>query len=280
LDYYILDSGNHRKLEKVGSWIIIRPCAQAIWSPSCDKETWRQAAAEFIRDSSGRGAWKFFNKKLPQRWQINLQSIKVWTELTAYGHLGFFPEHHQHAETILTYLKERKQKKVLNLFAYTGVTSLILAAAGIDITHVDASKASIDWAKENSKLQSIKAETRWLLDDVMKFCKKEIRRGNKYDGIIVDPPSFGRGPKGELWKKDNQIKDLLYNLKEIVSKEFFILFTSHSPGYTPIVLTNLLDEITTTCKGKIQSDEMYLLEKHSKRKLPCGTYALFCNYNP
>lgn len=276
-EYTLLDSGNFKKLEQLGPYRMIRPCLQALWSPS-QKNEWALSDYEFKRTKDGQGKWKKLKPKLPDQWLISLGEQKSLVKLTDFGHIGFFPEHHSHTkiieETITSY--QGKQLKVLNLFAYTGFLSLFLARLKTQVTHLDASKKSIEWAKENLRQSKIDTNLiRWITDDVLKFVAREKRRGSFYDGVILDPPSFGRGPKGEVWKIEEDLPVLLEEIISVLVKDFsFIILSSHSPGHTPLVLKNILSE-HICFPDRIKSFELTVKEKKSKRLLPSGACALY-----
>ena len=278
-DYTLLDSGNYKKLEQVGPYRMIRPCLQAIWSPSKPKE-WRTRDFEFERSKEGKSEWKRFKKNLPNTWEINLSDHqKSLIKLTDFGHLGFFPEHHTHYTALENIISKNPEKKlkVLNLFAYTGALSLFLARLGAEVTHLDASKKSIDWGKENLSLSNFDQKSiRWIADDVMKFVLREKRRGSLYDGVILDPPTFGRGTKGELWKIEEHLPVLLKELMDVLKENFsFIILSSHTPGHTPLVLKNLLSESTKEKTENLDAFELTVTEKLSKRELPSGSCAMY-----
>lgn len=277
-DYALLDSGNFKKLEQVGPYRMIRPCLQAIWGPS-SKKKW-EADFEFLRFKDGKSEWKKNKKKLPETWEVHLGARqKSIIKLTDFGHLGFFPEHHAHRDFIDHALSKKKTNesfKILNLFAYTGALSLLSADLGAQVTHLDASKKSIDWAKENLEVSSLKADSiRWITDDVMKFVQREKRRNSFYDAVILDPPTFGRGTKGEVWKIEEHLPLLLKEISQILKKDFsFVILSSHTPGHTPLVLNNLLSEALDK-KGKLDSFELSLTEKNSGRLLPSGACSIY-----
>ncbi len=280
-DYALLDSGNFRKLEKVGPYLLIRPCLQAIWSPSQEKE-WQKAHFEFKRQKDGSTLWSSLEKgkTKPTSWPIHLGHFqKTLVKLTDFGHLGFFPEHHVHTkflEEVVSKQKSKKDFRVLNLFAYTGALSLFLANLGVQVTHLDASKKSIDWGKENLELSKIDTNfIRWIADDVVKFVQREERRNSLYDGVILDPPTFGRGTKGEVWKIEESLPLLMKDLMKLLKKDFsFIILSSHTPGHTPLALKNLLSDYVQD-KKNIEAFELTVTEELSGRLLPSGSCAIY-----
>lgn len=273
--YQLLDSGRGSKLERVGPFVLVRPSPQAVWSPSLPDGRWQAADAVYIRSSSGGGKWKF-NRPIPEKWAIEWNGCSFYIKATGFGHLGLFPEQQESWQWIRDRVKkEKKGMQVLNLFAYTGGSTLAAAAAGAEVCHVDASKGVVEWARENAALSGLgDRPVRWIVDDVKKFIIKEIRRGRKYEGIILDPPSFGRGSKGEVWKIEEDLPKLLMQCRELLTGDpSFILLSCHSPGFTPLVLQNLVAEVTGGTKGRIYGSEMSIPESESGRLLPSGSYA-------
>lgn len=278
--YQLIDAGNFKKLEKFGPYLISRPSAQAVWRPSLPHSEWKKADALFTRNTGGDGKWTIFNKKMKEAWQIDVDDIKMVIRLTDFGHTGIFPEHHQLpilARNIEKRVSQNKEFKLLNLFAYTGAVSLVGAKAGASVTHIDASKTSVAWARENAEVSGLSDKpVRWIVEDVQKFVKREVKRGSKYHGVVLDPPSFGRGPKGDVWKIEEHLFSLLDDIKEILADDFsFVQLSAHSQGYTPVALENLLSEIIDTSKGKMTSFEMCVSPVDSEKKLPAGACALF-----
>lgn len=277
--YQLLDSGNFRRLDKLGPYRLIRPSAQAVWSPLAQASEWKKADAEFIRGKHGDGSWKIYNKSLPSEWTINLaDSLKMVIRLTDFGHLGVFPEHHQnnHLNASITKRTKTGQSfKLLNLFAYTGAVSLAAASLGAEVVHVDASKTSVSWARENANLYPDQLKIRWIVEDVKKFVSREVRRKSKYHGIVLDPPSFGRGTKGEVWKIEEDLVPLLQQLQELQDEHFsFMQLSAHSPGFTPLALHNLLKPVCPK-RGSIHYSEMSVTAKTGGLELPSGACAVF-----
>ncbi len=218
---------------------------------------------------------------MPRRWTVNYGGLNLLMELTDFGHLGLFPEQFMNWQRIrrLCYdgSRDGKDFQVLNLFAYTGGSSLAAAQGGAKVAHVDASKTSVQWGRDNAEANQLQdAPIRWLLDDVQKFVSRELRRERRYHGIILDPPSFGRGSKGEVWKIEEDLENLLDLLKALLAEDFkFILLSSHSNGYTPIAMQNLLISMVGRAEGRYLSEEMLLVEEQSKRALPSGACSWF-----
>jgi 23S rRNA (cytosine1962-C5)-methyltransferase len=280
--YQLIDTGKFQKLEQVGPWRIVRPAMQAVWRPRLPEKEWSSADAIFTRFSGGDGRWEIRNRKLPEHWTIPVPAFgAMQIELTDFGHLGIFPEQHANwgrlSELIDPQVKAGRQIQVLNLFAYTGGSSLACARAGAHVVHLDASKTSVAWARTNAEVSGLQDKpVRWIVDDVQKFITRELRRGSKYHGIILDPPSFGRGPKGETWKIEEMLPPLLDDLSKLLADDYlFFLLSSHSEGYTPLALTNLVSEICPLGRGEIIADEMVVTEASSNRPLPSGASCMY-----
>ncbi len=256
--YQLLDSGNGRKLERFGRHVVDRPCMQAVWAPR--DENW-DADAIFERQESSR--W-IYNRKLPKEWLIEWEGLKMEVIPTDFGHLGIFPEHAAHWEWLLE--SSFEGMSVLNLFAYTGAATLAMARAGAKVTHVDASKKSVAWASRNAAHNGLgDAPIRWIVDDALKFLHRQVRRGAKYDGIILDPPTFGRGPKGELFKLEERAVELVDLCQQLLSDEArFLLFSCHTPGLTPLALSRLFSR-------EMETGEMAIASKSGS--VPSGSYA-------
>jgi 23S rRNA (cytosine1962-C5)-methyltransferase len=262
MTYQLLDSGKGQKLEKFGEYTLLRPCPQAVWHPSGNLS----ADAVFTREDR----W-VFHKKLPKTWTVSHAGVQFQLCLTDFGHLGLFPEHADLWQWARPIIRKRKCR-VLNLFAYSGGATLAAAQEGADVCHLDASKGMVDWARENAALNKLeKAPIRWIVDDALKFLKRELKRNSFYDGIILDPPTFGRGSQGEVFKIENDILPLLQLCKELLTKDpLFVIFSCHTPGFTPIVMTHLMEQMMP--KGNIEFGEMTL---HSPNALsiPSGSFA-------
>jgi 23S rRNA (cytosine1962-C5)-methyltransferase len=280
-DYELLDSGNGAKLERFGKIVLARPCAQALWQPQ-RPNLWERATATFDREGGlnwhGREA-------LPQSWVAEINGIRMKLSTTDFGHLGVFPETRDLWDWITQTLHEARMQgsggpqsprplSVLNLFAYSGGATLAAALAGCEVCHLDASRGMVDWAKENAALNGLKeAPIRWIVDDVSKFLAREATRGHKYDAIMLDPPSFGRGKKGELYKIENDLLATLQACKAILSDQpVFLLLTSHTPGLSPRVLQNLLAQ-TLGDGGRLECGEMLLTGARGVLDLPNGNWA-------
>jgi 23S rRNA (cytosine1962-C5)-methyltransferase len=270
--YFLVDSGDQQKLERFGSYLIARPCSQALWKPSLPKSEWDRADAHFSRD--GGNSWNY-KAKLPAEWISEVEGVRFKISPTDFGHLGVFPEHSLLWKSMKEAIRTRKEPPlVLNLFAYSGGASLAAASAGAKVCHLDASKGMVAWARENAKLNQLEgAPIRWIVDDVSKFLTREIKRGVRYDGIILDPPSFGRGAQGEVFKIERDIHDLLHLCRKLLSdKPLFLIFTTHTPGMTPMVMEHLLKQKMHGLKGNIETGEM-ILPSETGLHIPCGSFA-------
>ena len=274
-DYILLDSGNGRKLERFGSYVIDRPSAQTVWAPHLLREKWDEADAYFTRE--GENQW-ILRKKLPEKWILETAGIRFQLSSTDFGHLGIFPEQNVFWEWIRqTLLKSKRAQplEVLNLFAYSGGVTLAAAQGGAKVCHLDASKGMVAWARENAALNGLEgAPIRWIIDDVFKFLMREKKRGRKYDAIILDPPSFGRGSQGEIFKIEEDILKLLQECNDLLSEDpLFMLFSCHTPGFTPLVLHHLLSQVLKDRKGSIDIGEMTLRGAPNVLPLPSGAFA-------
>jgi len=268
-DYELIDSGDSLKLERFGAHVLSRPCSQAVWKKSLPQEVWNNATATFTRIDDKKWQSK---GSLPDTWTIKSQDIAFKLSCTDFGHLGIFPEVRPFWSWIRNTIKEAKRPiRLLNLFAYSGGVTLAAAQAGAEVCHLDASKGMCAWARENAALNGLQdAPIRWIVEDVQKFIDRETRRGKTYDAIVLDPPTFGRGAQGELFKIETHIIRLLESLKGILSPQpLFVLFSCHTPGFTPTVLNHLLSQ---NFKGTIESGEM-LLEGPRCFSIPSGAYA-------
>ena len=278
-DYTLLDSGGERKLEQIGEHRLVRQAPQAVWSRRLPVAEWQAADAVYERDSTGGGDWQF-GQKMARRLEILYANIHFQIKLTDFGHLGLFPEQAENWEWMRRLIRARLQRtngrnlNVLNLFAYTGGSTLACSQAGAHLVHVDAAKGVVDWAKENAQLSRLEERPiRWLVDDALKFVKREARRESLYQGIILDPPSFGRGPQGEVFKIENDLLPLLDACREILADDaLFVLLTCHTPGFTPTTLRNEILEIMDGQGGRVEEGEM-LIPEQSGRMLPSGAYA-------
>lgn len=274
--YALIDSGNGQKLEKFGPYTLARPCSQAVWRPQLSSDVWNKADAIFSRDNENK--WTH-SKNIPDIWQIKVSDIIFKISPTDFGHLGIFPEQKPIWEWITSQVKSASktgfQPRVLNLFAYSGGSTLAAAKGGAAVCHLDASKGMVTWARENAALNGLEqAPIRWIIEDVQKFLTREIKRGSRYDAIILDPPSFGRGAKGEVFKIEEEIIPLLNNCRSLLTEHpLFVLFSCHTPGFSPIVMHHLTSQMMEGKKGRIETGEMTLTGEASVFPLPSGTFA-------
>ncbi len=276
MSYALLDSGQGEKFESFGSYRLVRPCAQAAWRPSLSEKDWKSADARFTRDGGNR--W-IASKPLQEQWIVELQGLKFKLMPTDFGHLGIFPEHASQWQFLEEKIQSAKRDvEILNLFAYTGGATLAAARAGAKVCHLDASKSAVAWARENAALNKLdKMPIRWIVEDVLKFLSRELKRGRRYDGIILDPPSFGRGRQGEVFKIERDLLDILDACQKLLSdKPLFLIITSHTLGFSPMILEHLLYQTTKAVQGKIESGEMTIPCKKGP-PLPCGCYARWSN---
>lgn len=274
--YSLLDSGNGQKLECFGDYVFVRPCSQALWAPSLKKEIWDRADAVFSRDE-GQG-WKI-DGRLPEQWVVSFSGLQFKIAPTDFGHVGIFPEHSIVWNEMRELIGTAKRKlNILNLFAYSGGATLAAAQAGAKVCHLDASKGMVSWARENAALNQLgSSPIRWIVDDCTKFLKREIKRGVFYDGLILDPPTFGRGSSGEIFKIEREIGPLLQLCRSVLSPQpLFIFFTSHTPGMTPQVLQHLLAQMMHGKPGEIRGSEM-LLHAEKTLPIPSGSVARWVN---
>ena len=270
-DYEVLDCSQGEKLERWGDYLLIRPDPQVIWDTPKTLKGWRKCNAHYHRSKKGGGEWEFFD--LPSQWAIHYRDLTFNLKPFSFKHTGLFPEQAANWDWFSEKIRQTgRPVKVLNLFAYTGGATLAAAAAGAAVTHVDASKGMVTWAKENAVSSGLKdAPIRWLVDDCTKFVEREIRRGNHYDAIIMDPPSYGRGPKGEIWKIEDSIHPFIKLCTKLLSDQpLFFLVNSYTTGLAPAVLTYMLSTELKDFGGHIESQEIALPVTSSGLFLPCG----------
>ena len=276
-DYEVIDTRSGEKLERWGRYLLIRPDPQVIWSPKEQSRGWKKPNAHYHRSSKGGGEWEFFD--LPDVWSIHYDDLTFLLKPFSFKHTGLFPEQAANWDWFSGLIRERKKKapekeiKVLNLFAYTGGATLAAAKAGASVTHVDASKGMVGWAKENAAASGLgSAPIRYLVDDCVKFVEREIRRGNHYDAVIMDPPSYGRGPKGEIWKFEENVYPLICLCASLLNDDpLFFLVNSYTTGMAPSVLTYMISLALKDFKGDAVSDELCLPVTSSGMYLPCGS---------
>ena len=278
-DYEVIDCSKGEKLERWGDYLLVRPDPQVIWDTPKKETGWHKMNGHYHRSSKGGGEWEFF--QLPKEWTIQY-SLPINKKLTfhlkpfSFKHTGLFPEQAANwnwfSQLIADAVSKGRQVKVLNLFAYTGGATLAAAAAGASVTHVDASKGMVTWAKENAISSGLKdAPIRWLVDDCVKFVEREIRRGNHYDAIIMDPPSYGRGPKGEIWKIEESVYPLIQLCSQILTDNpLFFLINSYTTGLQPAVLSYMISTVLGTANGTVTASEIGLPVSSNGLVLPCG----------
>ncbi len=272
-DYEVIDCSDGEKLERWGKYILLRPDPQVLWSTPKNDKRWKQLNGHYHRSNRGGGEWEFF--KLPEQWTINYRDLTFNLKPFSFKHTGLFPEQAANWDWFSELIRKSPKKdiKVLNLFAYTGGATCAAAKAGAAVTHVDASKGMVTWAKENAVSSGLAdAPIRWIVDDCVKFVEREIRRGNKYDAIIMDPPSYGRGPKGEIWKIEEKIHPFIKLCSELLcDNPLFFLVNSYTTGLQPAVLNYMIStEVKSKFGGTVMADEIGLPCTVSGLPLPCG----------
>lgn len=281
-DYELIDSGDFEKLERFGQYITIRPEPQALWDKALNNKEWEKLAhVRFVPKSSSSGTWNKL-KTMPDQWKISYHlspehKISFRLGLTSFKHVGIFPEQAVNWDFIYNAVNDLKKQgtpRFLNLFAYTGGASLAAKAAGAEVTHVDSIKQVVTWANENRQLSDL-GDIRWMVEDALKFVKREIKRGNSYHGIILDPPAYGHGPNGEKWKLEDNINEMMKGVLEILDKDkHFLILNAYSLGFSSIVIENMLSYFA----GKnLKTGELYLQAKHGN-KLPLGVFGRFRNF--
>ena len=270
-DYEVLDTSSGEKLERWGDYLLVRPDPQVIWNTPRKNPGWKKKNGHYYRSSKGGGEWEFFN--LPEEWSIHYRELTFRLKPFSFKHTGLFPEQATNWDWFGNLIANAgRPVKVLNLFAYTGGATLSAAKAGAAVTHVDASKGMVTWAKENAAASGLSdAPIRWLVDDCVKFVEREIRRGNHYDGIIMDPPSYGRGPKGEIWKIEESVYPLIQLCAQLLSDDpLFFLINSYTTGLQPAVLSYMLSTELKAFDGQVDSQEVGLPVSSNGLVLPCG----------
>ena len=277
-EYKIIDTSSGDKLESWGGVTLVRPDPQIIWKTPKKTNMWEKADAVYHRSSKGGGEWEY-KRKLPESWQISYGDLRFVIRPTGFKHTGLFPEQAVNWDLMAGLIKNAGRPiKVLNLFAYTGGATLACANAGASVSHVDASKGMVAWARENAAASSLTDKPiRWLVDDCEKFVRREIRRGNFYDAVVMDPPSYGRGPGGEVWKLEDSVFDLVSLCAGVLSdKPLFFLLNSYTTGLSPSVMAYILSSVLTPrFGGGTSADEIGLMVESSKMPLPCGSTAIW-----
>jgi len=279
IDYELLDTGEGEKLEKLGKYRFIRPYENAVWLKS-QKEEWKNFVGKFSSSKKGEKAGWTMKSKIESKWEMSYKGIKFLAMPTQFRHFGFFPEQAFHWDFIEEKIaKQNKSIRFLNLFGYTGVASLFALRAGAEVTHLDASKQSLAWAKDNQKLSGLEnLPMRIICDDALKFLEREIKRGNKYDAVIMDPPKFGRGPKGEIWKIEKMLPKLLENVRKVLSdKPLFVILNSYAIDSSSLSLGYALSEMMQDFEGKVEAGELCLLEKSKNRLIPLSNTVIWAS---
>lgn len=276
-DYELLDSGDGQKLERFGEYTFVRPEPQAMWKPRLAQQRWSKADAVFHSadaDEDANSKWEF-HRAIPSRWQMRYRDVPFWVETTPFRHMGVFPEHAAQWDWMSDQIRHAGRRvSILNLFGYTGVSTLLLAAAGASVTHVDASKKVVAWARENQALARLEDRpVRWIVEDALKYTRREAKRGTKYDGIIIDPPKFGRGPQGEVWKLHESLPLLLEACREVLSDQpLFVLLSTYAVRVSGLSLSYLLQEMMQGRQGYFEAGEMGTAEANG-RALVIACYA-------
>lgn len=271
--YALLDSGYGRKLERFGQFVLARPCAQAVWTPRLHRDEWDRADATFDREEGHR----WHNRgALPETWMMDVDGLRFKLSSTDFGHLGVFPEQRAQWHWIRSLLAETAAPvSVLNLFAYSGGSTLAAARGGAEVCHLDASRGMVEWASENAALNDLADHPiRWIVDDAHKFLSREIRRAHRYHGVVLDPPTFGRGQRGEMYKIERDLPETLQLCRDLLMPDpRFIVLSAHTPGYSPVVLENVLRQAVEGMGGDIESGEMLLTGTPDVLPLPSGAFA-------
>ena len=279
-DYELLDCSEGERLERWGKVILIRPDPQIIWSTPKEHPMWKHADARYVRSSQGGGHWEY-RRELPEFWKINYKDLTFKISPTGFKHTGLFPEQAVNWDMMREKIKaakaEGREVRVLNLFAYTGGATVAAASAGASVCHVDAAKGMVHWARENAELSSLNEKPiRWIVDDCKKFVEREIRRGSKYDAVILDPPSYGRGPGGEVWKLEEHVYELVSLVSEVLTDDpLFVLLNSYTTGLSASTMAYVLGSAMKKFGGKVEAEEIGLPVTQSGMALPCGSSAIW-----
>ncbi len=279
-DYELLDCSEGERLERWGKVILIRPDPQIIWNTPKEHPMWKHADARYVRSSQGGGHWEF-RRELPEFWKINYKDLTFKISPTGFKHTGLFPEQAVNWDMMREKIKAAKAGgrdiRVLNLFAYTGGATVAAASAGASVCHVDAAKGMVHWARENAELSSLNEKpVRWIVDDCKKFVEREIRRGSKYDAVILDPPSYGRGPGGEVWKLEEHVYELVSLVAEVLTDDpLFVLLNSYTTGLSASTMAYVLGSAMKKFGGKVEAEEIGLPVTQSGMALPCGSSAIW-----
>ncbi len=280
-DYELLDSGNGRKLERYGEIVLSRPETEAVWEPALPEKEWKKAAANFVPSAEENGGHWVAVRQLPEQWSMTYKGLHFTVQTTNSRHLGVFPEQANHWDWVGEQIrKAQRPLKVLNLFGYTGLASLAAAQAGAMVTHLDASRKVVNWARENQALSGLEERPiRWIIDDAVKFVQREGRRGAAYDGIILDPPKFGRGPKGEVWEFYKFLPELLRGCQQLLSSQpVFIVLTAYAVKASSLTMYYAMNEMLKKQPGSLQAGEIVLDEKSAGRMLSTAVFARWSRF--
>ena len=279
IDYDLLDSGDGQKLERFGEYLFVRPEVQAIWKKKLPDDRWQAAHALFQPSGEESGGHWHFIKKIPERWVMNYRALKFWVQTTPGRHLGVFPESAAHWDWMSSLIEAAPRPvNILNLFGYTGLATLSASAAGANVTHVDASKKSISWARENQVLSGLQDRPiRWIVEDALKFVQREVRRGSKYHGLIIDPPKFGRGPKGEVWEVYKSLPILLDSCRALLEEPIFAALTIYAVKASSVHICTILEEMLAGISGNYEMGELVTRERSGDRLLSSAVYARWEN---
>lgn len=275
-DYALLDSGNGLRLERFGPFRLVRPEAEAIWKPTLPDSEWQKADATFVPSPEENGGHWTYKRSLPERWKMEYQGLTFWAQTSASRHLGVFPEQSPHWDWMQHQIRTaRRPVRVLNLFGYTGLATLAAAKAGAQVTHLDASRKAVVWGRENQNLSNLDSSPiRWIVDDALKFVQREIRRGSRYEGLLLDPPKFGRGPKGEVWEFYKLLPSLLKSCRQVLSEQpVFVILTAYAVKASPITLYYAFQEMLEGFDGQTSVGELTLREASGGRLLPTAIFA-------
>lgn len=276
VDYELIDSGAGSKLERFGAYRVRRPELQAVWQPASDPAEWETAHLIFTPGSEDQESGWDVRQPTPQRWEMKYKNLKFWVQPTPFRHMGVFPEQAPQWDWMAGLIEKAKRPvKVLDLFGYTGVSTLALAAAGAAVTHLDASKKAVTWAHENQILSGLENKPiRWIVDDALKFVRREVRRGVRYDGFVMDPPKFGRGPKGEIWKFEESLPELLRECRQLLSDQpLFVVLTAYAFRASALSLYYAIEEMMSGREGNLEAGETVLVEKSAGRQISTSIFA-------
>lgn len=279
-DHALLDAGDGRKLERFGRVVLDRPEPQAMWRPRLDPEVWAKADARFAAGGDDENGRWTLSRSVPETWPMRYGAVRVGCRLTSFRHVGIFPDQEPHwrqlADAVAGRVAGGATPRILNLFAYTGVASLVAAAGGAHVTHVDASRKAIDWAKENQAASGLPADgIRWILDDAKKFVAREVRRGSRYDGILLDPPKYGHGPKGEVWDVFTDLRELVEGCRDILAPGGFLVLTVYALRASFVAIDRLVRDVFAETAGRVTSGELVMRGADRRTVVPTSLYVRY-----